>query len=51
MKGVPCGFDTNVDYPYLYFAIPFGDYFNRTVCVKECPMYLDENTKPTKLDC
>lgn len=49
--GVACGFDTNKDYPYLYFAIPYGDYFNRTVCVKDCPIYSVESSKPTKLDC
>ncbi|CAD8110212.1 unnamed protein product [Paramecium sonneborni] len=49
--GVACGFDKNLDYSYLYFAIPFGDYFNRTVCVKECPLYLDETKKPTELVC
>ena len=50
IKGKACGLDL-VDYPYLYFVLPYGDYFNRTVCVKECPAYTSEATKPTSLNC
>jgi len=33
-----CGIDSAVaDYGYLYFAIPYSGYLNRTVCVKSCP--------------
>jgi hypothetical protein len=31
-----CGLDYP-DYPYIYFPILSPDYYNYTVCVKECP--------------
>lgn len=42
-----CGIDSGYeDYKYIYFVVPYGEYYNRTVCVKDCP-----NENSTVLDC
>jgi solute carrier family 44 protein 1 (choline transporter-like protein)/choline transporter-like protein 2/4/5 len=40
-----------VGYPYLYFAIPYKGYFNRTTCVEFCPNYTVGATPPLALTC
>lgn len=43
---LPCGKETQgedgttydlTDYKYVYFAIPYPGYLDKTTCVKECP--------------
>ena len=49
--GRSCGIDL-VDYPYIYFATPWKGYFNRTICVKSCPVYhSEEERKNITLQC
>lgn len=47
-----CGLsDKVIDYPYIYLASPFPDYFNRSVCVKKCPYWVNSSDKPKELEC
>ena len=40
-------------YPYLYYALPFQDYLNKSVCVSACPNWSQQNNsdRPTQLQC
>lgn len=46
-NGRICGIDAAVaDYGYLYFAIPYKGYLDKTICVKSCP-----TTNSVTIDC
>jgi len=49
--GNQCGYGNLSDYKYLYFAVPFPNYINTTVCTKACPSYTNSSNYPTQIDC
>ena len=50
--GNGCGIDGKAKaYPYLYYTTPWGGYFRRYACVKTCPNFLNETSRPAALEC
>ena len=48
-EGNACGVDKAKDYKFAYFSNPHGDFFNKTICVKNCPTY-STTYRPRTLD-
>lgn len=48
--GLACGIDYP-DYDYLYFPILHPDYYNHTVCVKNCPKGISLFNNLKSLEC
>ena len=47
IEGNACGVDPGFEnHKFIYFATPYVDYINRTVCVKECPYLVGSETEP-----
>ncbi|KAM3134855.1 hypothetical protein pb186bvf_013024 [Paramecium bursaria] len=49
-NGSACGIDYP-NFPYLYWALPYGQYYNRTTCVQFCPNYTTSQQAPVTLTC
>lgn len=45
-----CGRDANVtDFPFVYLVTPLPNYFDRSLCLKNCPTAKEKNA--SKLEC